>query len=332
MRVMVTGGIGYLGSHTCVDLLSKGYEVVVIDNLVNSTSDVLKGIKAISGKEIKFYLSDIRNLPQLVEIFQDFKPNMVIHFAGLKSVSESVISPLDYYENNVGGTINVLKAMDMSSCKNIIFSSSATVYGEPIYNPCDEEHPTNPVNPYGQTKLIAEALIRDWVSASNKASALIFRYFNPIGAHFSGLIGESPQGKANNLMPMILDVATGKNDFLSIFGDDYSTRDGTGVRDYIHVSDLSLAHVVGMERLKYLEPYTILNLGTGKNYSIYEVIKVFEDVTSLRVKNLIVPRRKGDLAEVWASNEKAKRLLGIELCRPLNEMCEDALRWRLKSV
>lgn len=332
MRVMVTGGLGYIGSHVCVDLLSKGHEVGVIDNLANSTTKVLDGIKSISGKEIKLYLNDIRDMSQVDMVFQDFKPDFVIHFAGLKSVSDSVVQPLDYYETNVSGTVNTLKAMDLIGCTKIIFSSSATVYGEPVYTPCDEEHPTNPVNPYGRTKLLAESLIHDWVLASSKKKAIVFRYFNPVGAHLSGLIGESPKGRANNIMPMILDVATGAKDCLSIFGDDYKTRDGTGVRDYIHVSDLSLAHVLGMERLEQHEPYLVLNLGTGKNHSIFELIRIFEDTTGLRVKTEIASRRQGDLAEVWASNQKARRVLGVELDRTLSDMCEDALRWKLGNV
>lgn len=331
MKVLVTGGLGYIGSHACVDLLVKGYNVGVVDNLSNSTTKVLEGIKSITNKEIKFYLSDIRNSEQLDKIFLEFKPDYIIHFAGLKSVSDSVFQPLNYYENNMIGTVNILKAMNLSGCKKIIFSSSATVYGEPIYTPCDEKHPTNPVNPYGSTKLFAESLIHDWVMATSKAKAIVFRYFNPVGAHPSGLIGESPKGLANNLMPMILEVVSGNKDCLSIFGDDYKTRDGTGVRDYVHVSDLSMAHVLGVERLEQFEPYTVLNLGTGENHSILELIRTFENTTGLRVKTKIAPRRAGDIAEMWASNQKAERLLGVELARPLSEMCEDALRWKLSN-
>ena len=331
MKVLVTGGLGYIGSHACVDLLVKGYNVGVVDNLSNSTTKVLEGIKSITNKEIKFYLSDIRNSEQLDKIFLEFKPDYIIHFAGLKSVSDRVFQPLNYYENNMIGTVNILKAMNLSGCKKIIFSSSATVYGEPIYTPCDEKHPTNTVNPYGSTKLFAESLIHDWVMATSKAKAIVFRYFNPVGAHPSGLIGESPKGLANNLMPMILEVVSGNKDCLSIFGDDYKTRDGTGVRDYVHVSDLSMAHVLGVERLEQFEPYTVLNLGTGENHSILELIRTFENTTGLRVKTKIAPRRAGDIAEMWASNQKAERLLGVELARPLSEMCEDALRWKLSN-
>lgn len=332
MRVLVTGGLGYLGSHTCIDLLDSGHDVLVIDSLINSSINRLKNITKISDKEVKFERTDIRHISPLIDVFQDFKPEFVIHFAGLKSVSESLNYPIDYYETNVVGTMNVLKAMNACNCKKIIFSSSATVYGNPEYNPCDEEHPTNPINPYGKTKLVAEDLIGDWVVSEDGAKALIYRYFNPVGAHISGLIGESPIGYPNNLMPIILDVATGINETLSIFGDDYPTRDGTGVRDYIHVSDLSMAHAAGVEKLNSLSPYTVINLGTGRNYSIYEVINIFEKATGLKVNNSVAPRRNGDLAEVWASNEKAKNLLKIKFNRSLSEMCVDALRWKQNQI
>lgn len=332
MKILITGGLGYLGSHTCIDLLKKGYKVIIIDNLSNSSEKVLEGIKKISGKKPKFIKCDIRDQSRLIQIFKDSSPQYVIHFAGLKSVTDSLYLPLDYFENNVTGTINLLKAMDASECKNIVFSSSATVYGIPEYCPCDEKHPTNPTNPYGNSKLISEKIISDWVNTSPGLKALIFRYFNPAGAHSSGLIGESPIGRANNLMPVILDVASGKKDNLLIFGDDYNTRDGTGLRDYIHVSDLSLAHVVGLEKLEKFDQYTILNLGTGRNYSIYEVIDIFENTNNVKIKSVIASRREGDLAEVWASNNKAKNLLGIEFNRQLDEICKDAYRWSLNNL
>ncbi len=331
MRILVTGGLGYIGSHTCIDLLAKDFELAIIDNLSNSTKNVLNSLKKLSGKQIQFFQNDITDRDKIKSICKDFSPDCIIHFAGLKSVSESISKPDEYYMINVKGTENILDAMSASGCKKIIFSSSAVVYGKPKYNPCDENHPTSPLNPYGKTKLIAENLIKDWINITQNSRGLIFRYFNPIGAHSSGLIGESPLGNANNIMPIILDVATGKKNYLTIFGNDYKTRDGTGIRDYIHVCDLSRAHTKGLQEIDNLEPFTILNLGTGKNFTIFELIKTFEKTTGLKVKTTISSRRPGDLGEVWASNEKAKNLLNLNLSTSLSRMCEDALKFKRKN-
>lgn len=331
MRVLVTGGLGFIGSHTCIDLLERNFDIAIVDDLSNSSKEILRILKNLSKKNIEFYENNITDKESIKKIFSEFRPNSVIHFAGLKSVSESIKKPDEYFEVNVKGTQNILNAMDFCGCKKIIFSSSAVVYGKPKYNPCDESHPTNPTNPYGKTKLIAENIIHEWTKKTKNSKAIIFRYFNPIGAHSSGMIGESPLGEANNIMPALLDVAIGKKEFLTIFGNDYETRDGTGVRDYIHICDLSKAHAEGFNRIDDLEGFIILNLGTGKNCSILELLNTFQEATGLKIKNKIASRRSGDLGEVWASNEKAKKMLGIDFPRSIKAMCEDALRYKLKK-
>ena len=326
MRVLVAGGAGYIGSHTCIELLSAGHEVCVIDNLCNGHEVALERVREITNCELKFVNADIRDTNALNKIFATFKPEVVIHFAGLKAVGESVVNPLKYYEVNVGGSLSLLAAMSKAECKNIVFSSSATVYGEPQYLPYDEKHPTNPVNPYGRTKLIVENMINDWTKVAKKRKGTVLRYFNPVGAHESGQIGEDPIGMPNNLMPFIAQVADGRRKHLNIFGNDYETADGTGARDYIHVVDLALAHTRALNYNK-LDKFEILNVGGGKGTTVFELLNIFQETCGVTIEFKYLPRRDGDLATFWANSSKSFEKMDWKPERNIKKMCEDTWRW-----
>ena len=326
MRVLVTGGAGYIGSHTCVELLKAGHEVFVVDNLCNGHEAALERVRGITNCELQFTNADIRDANALDNIFNTFKPEAVIHFAGLKAVGESVADPLSYYDVNVGGSISLLKAMSEAECNNIVFSSSATVYGKPEYLPYDEEHPTDPVNPYGRTKLIIENMIKDWTKVDTKRKGTVLRYFNPVGAHESGQIGEEPIGIPNNLMPYIAQVATGRREHLNIFGKDYDTIDGTGARDYIHVVDLALAHTSALNKIK-LDRFEVLNIGVGKSTTVLELVNKFEEISGVLIKYKYLPRREGDLAVFWADSSKAFVKMDWQAESNIRNICEDTWRW-----
>ena len=326
MKVLVTGGAGYIGSHTCVELLLAGHEVFVIDNLCNGHEEALKRVRRITHRELQFMNADIRDLSSLDKVFNNFKPEAVIHFAGLKAVGESVADPVKYYDVNVGGSISLLKAMSKANCNNIVFSSSATVYGDPQYLPYDEKHPTNPVNPYGHTKLMIENIINDWINVDGKRKGTILRYFNPVGAHESGQIGEEPIGTPNNLMPYIAQVADGRREYLNIFGNDYETADGTGARDYIHVVDLALAHISVLNKNK-LDSFEVLNIGMGKSTTVLELVNKFEDISGIPIKFKYLPRREGDLTAFWADSSKAFETISWKTDRNIKNICEDTWRW-----
>jgi len=332
VKVIVTGGAGYIGSHTCVELLEAGHEVLVIDNLSNGHKAVFDRIQNITNCEIGFINADIRNTNVLEEVFNSFKPDSVIHFAGLKAVEESVAKPLDYYEVNVGGTISLLGVMSRVECNNIIFSSSATVYGDPQYLPYDEMHPTNPINPYGRTKLIVENIINDWVQAHTCRRGTILRYFNPVGAHESGQIGEEPNGVPNNLMPYIAQVAVGRRETLNIFGNDYDTSDGTGERDYIHVVDLANAHMKALHAQSIIKPFEILNIGCGLGITVLELIKAFEKISGVSIKYQFASRRKGDLPKFWADTTYASNLIDWNPKFGIEKMCQDTWRWQKSNL
>lgn len=319
MTILVTGGAGYIGSHTCVELLSSGYDVIVVDNLCNSSKKAIDRVKQITGKTIQFYKADIRNEQTLDVIFDTENIDAVIHFAGLKAVGESMSIPLAYYENNIGGTVSLCKIMAAHGCKNIIFSSSATVYGETNTLPLSEDLPKGVcTNPYGWTKWMIEQILTDLHTADDSWNVILLRYFNPIGAHGSGLIGEDPKGIPNNLLPYVAQVAVGKHPCLNVFGNDYDTPDGTGVRDYIHVVDLARGHVTALERMDGVKTY---NLGTGRGYSVLEVVHAFEKVCGHPIPYKIKPRRLGDLATCYSNPEKAKRELGWIAEYGIEEMC-----------
>ena len=326
MRVLVTGGAGYIGSHTCVELLETGHEVFVVDNLCNGHETALERIRGITNCELQFMNADIRDTNVLDVIFKTFEPDVVIHFAGLKAVGESVTDPLKYYDVNVGGSVSLLTAMSKAGCNNIVFSSSATVYGKPQYLPYDEEHPTNPVNPYGRSKLIIENIIRDWANVDLKRKGTVLRYFNPVGAHESGRIGEEPIGVPNNLMPYIAQVADGRRDHLNIFGNDYETADGTGARDYIHVGDLALAHIGALNQSK-LDKFEVLNIGAGKSTTVLELVSKYEEISGVPIKYKYLPRREGDLTDFWANSSKASEKMGWKPERNIKNICEDTWRW-----
>ena len=326
MRVLVTGGAGYIGSHTCVELLEAGHEVFVVDNLCNGHEAALERVQDITNRDLQFTNADIRDAKALDKIFNDFKPEAVIHFAGLKAVGESVVDPLIYYDVNVGGSISLLAAMSEVGCDKIVFSSSATVYGKPQYLPYDEEHPTNPVNPYGRTKLIIEGIINDWTKVDVKRKGTILRYFNPVGAHQSGQIGEEPIGIPNNLMPYIAQVADGRREYLNIFGNDYETADGTGARDYIHVVDLALAHIGALNQSK-LDKFEVLNIGAGKSTTVLELVSKFEEISGVPIKSKYSPRRDGDLAAFWADSSKSFEKMDWKPERNIKKICEDTWRW-----
>ncbi len=327
MKILVTGGTGYIGSNTVVLLLKAGYEVVICDNLYNSQIEVVDKIKKVTGKDVAFYKTDILNRDGLNKIFEDHKINAVIHFAGLKAVGESVSQPLRYYHNNITGTLILCDVMQKAGVKKIVFSSSATVYGSPKSVPIREDFPLHTTNPYGSTKLMIEGILRDLFVADNEWSIALLRYFNPIGAHISGLIGEDPNGIPNNLMPYIAQVAAGKLECLSVFGDDYDTKDGTGVRDYIHVVDLAKGHLKALEKVMRDPGADAYNLGTGNGYSVLELVNAFEKVNGVKVNKKIAPRRPGDIAECYADPKKAKEILGWEAEFGVERMCEDAWRF-----
>ncbi len=327
--VLVTGGAGYIGSHTCVELMAAGHEVVVVDNLCNSRQEALERVARIAGRPVSaFYRADVRDRGSLREVFSAHRIDAVVHFAALKSVGESVSDPLRYYDNNIVGTIALAEVMAECDVTRLVFSSSATVYGDPATVPIREDFPTSATNPYGWSKWMMERVLTDLALADARWRVVLLRYFNPVGAHPSGLIGEDPAGVPNNLMPFVAQVAVGLRDALQVFGGDYPTRDGTGVRDYIHVVDLAKGHVKAIERLDELGSTTCVNLGTGQGYSVLEVVRAFERAAGRAVPYRVVARRAGDVAECWADPALAQRLLGWRAERGLEEMCEDAWRWQ----
>ena len=330
MKILVTGGAGYIGSHTCVELLDAGYDVVVVDNLCNSNEKVIERIKKITGKELSFYLADITDESSLNDVFdKENDIECVIHFAGLKAVGESVQKPLEYYQNNISGTLTLCKVMCEHNVKNIIFSSSATVYGEPEFIPITEECPKGIcTNPYGWTKHMLEQILTDIHTADNEWNVILLRYFNPIGAHKSGMIGEDPKGIPNNLIPYVAQVAVGKLKCLGVCGDDYDTPDGTGVRDYIHVVDLAQGHVAAINKIKENPGVKVYNLGTGKGYSVLDVVKAFSKACGKDIPYEIKPRRAGDIATCYSDASLAKKELGWEAKYDIEEMCADSWRWQ----
>lgn len=330
-KILVTGGAGYLGSHTCIELLNAGYRVVILDNLSNSNIESINSIKEITGKEVKFYKVDLQDQAKVEEVFLQNNFEAVIHFAGLKAVGESVHIPLQYYHNNITGTLILCEIMEKVGVRNLVFSSSATVYGMPECLPLHEDLPLQATNPYGRTKLMIEEILHDLYIANENWSIAILRYFNPIGAHRSGLIGEDPNGIPNNLVPYITQVAVGKLSELQVFGNDYPTHDGTGIRDYIHVVDLAAGHLKAIEKVLITRGVNAYNLGTGNGYSVMEVIRAFENVTEKTIPYKIIDRRPGDIAICFADPSKAKQELGWEAKKGLKEMCKDSWRWQLNS-
>ena len=331
MKILVTGGCGYIGSHTCVELLEDNYEVVVVDNLSNSKEDVIDKIKNITGKDLKFYKEDVCDYKALDKIFKKEKIDAVIHFAGFKAVGESVSKPLMYYRNNLDSTLTLLEVMNKYNCKKIVFSSSATVYGKPEKLPITEDFPLHTTNPYGSTKLRIEMILKDLYVSDNEWSIAILRYFNPIGAHKSGLIGENPNGIPNNLMPYIVKVANKELKELSIFGSDYDTVDGTGVRDYIHVVDLAKGHIKAIEKVSKDKGVDTYNLGTGKGYSVLQIVNTFKDVNKIDVPYKIVDRRPGDIDACYASTDKAFKKLGWKAKLEIDEMCKYSYNYVKKN-
>ncbi len=326
--ILVTGGAGYIGSHTCVELVKAGYGVVIVDNLSNSKYEAVRRVEKIVGKPLKFYEKDILDGAALDEIFTENEIDAVINFAGLKAVGESVQKPLEYYHNNITGMLVLLEAMRRHDCKNIVFSSSATVYGNPHAVPIKEDFPLSATNPYGRTKLFIEEILRDLFKADPSFNIAILRYFNPVGAHESGLIGEDPNGIPNNLCPYITKVAVGKLEKVHVFGNDYPTPDGTGVRDYIHVTDLAVGHVLALKKLFENSGSYTVNLGTGVGYSVLDVINAFSKALGREIPYEISPRRPGDIAECYADPSLAEKLLGFKTVRTLDDMCRDALRFQ----
>lgn len=330
-NILVTGGAGYIGSHTCVELLNSGYGVVVVDNLVNSSEESLKRVEKITGKSVKFYNADIRDRAALDKIFTENKIDWVIHFAGLKAVGESCAKPLEYYDNNLNGTLVLLQTMRGHGCKRIVFSSSATVYGNPERLPLTEDCQIGgTTNPYGTSKYFQEIMLSDLYKADNEWTVVLLRFFNPVGAHESGLIGEDPKGIPNNLTPYIAKVAVGELKEVGVFGNDYDTPDGTGVRDYIHVVDLAKGHVAAIDKIAESGVY-IYNLGTGVGYSVLDVIRAFEKACGHKIPYKIMPRRAGDIAACYADAGKAKRELGWEAKLGIDEMCSSAWRWQTQN-
>lgn len=331
MTVLVTGGAGYIGSHTVLELLNKDHEVIVVDNLSNSSEEALKRVTKITGKEPIFYEQDLLNKKSLDGIFQNHDIDSVIHFAGYKAVGESVQKPLMYYDNNITSTLYLCELMKKHGVENIVFSSSATVYGDPHEVPITEEFPLSATNPYGRTKLFIEYILKDLHVANDSWNIALLRYFNPVGAHKSGLIGEDPNDIPNNLMPYISQVAVGKLEQLSVFGDDYPTPDGTGVRDYIHVVDLAIGHLKALEKLESKPGLVIYNLGTGKGSSVLDMVKAFEKASGKEVPYKIAPRRPGDIAACYADPSKAEEELGWTAKRGIQKMCEDTWRWQSEN-
>ena len=332
MNILVTGGAGYIGSHTVVELLQAGHTVAVVDNLCNSSSVALDRVAEITGRETTFYHADIRDRAALEKVFEANSFDACIHFAGLKAVGESVDKPWEYYENNVGGTLTLVDVMRKHGCKNIIFSSSATVYGEKGKVPYTEDSPRGQcTNPYSWTKWMIEQILTDLHTSDPNWNAVLLRYFNPIGAHPSGLIGEAPSGIPNNLMPYITQVAVGKRDKLHVFGNDYDTPDGTGVRDYIHVVDLARGHLAALQAIEGKCGVEVFNLGTGQGYSVLEVVRAFEEANGIKVPYVIDPRRPGDIAAFWSSPAKAEAELGWKAQHGIREMCRDSWNWQWKN-
>ena len=331
MKVLVTGGAGYIGSHTCIEIIKAGYEVVVVDNLCNSSLESLKRVEKLSNSNIPFYKVDVRDKVALTQVFEQHLIYGVIHFAGLKAVSESVDKPIEYYDINVGGTFILAEVMRKFNCKTFVYSSSATVYGNPHTVPIKEDFPLSVTNPYGRSKLMIEEFLQDVFVADNNWHIALLRYFNPVGAHKSGLIGEDPNGTPNNLMPYISQVAVGKLEKLSVFGGDYDSPDGTGVRDYIHVVDLAKGHVKALQTLENNPQVLTVNLGTGRGYSVLDMIKAFEKASGRVVPYQIVGRRLGDISTYYADPSYAAEKLGWRAKYKLNEMCEDTWRWQSQN-
>jgi UDP-glucose 4-epimerase len=331
MAILVTGGAGYIGSHTVVLLKQAGYDVVVYDNFSNSNAISIKRVEKIVGDNIPLIEGDIRDTTALQKVFDTYDIEAVIHFAGLKAVGESVEKPLKYYDNNIVGTIKLCEVMAKNNCKSIIFSSSATVYGDPHTTPIKEDFPTSATNPYGRSKLFIEEILRDLYISDNSWKIVLLRYFNPVGAHPSGTIGEDPSGIPNNLMPYITQVAIGKLAKLNVFGDDYNTHDGTGVRDYIHVLDLADGHLKALQKLDSFDKVMTINLGTGEGYSVLDIIKAFSKASNRDIPYTIAPRRAGDIAACYADASYAKEVLGWSATRDLNQMCSDSWRWQSQN-
>lgn len=331
MKVLVTGGAGFIGSHTDVELLNAGYDVVVVDNLINSSKESLKRVENLTGKKITFYEADLLDEKTLDDIFAKEDINSVIHFAALKAVGESCEIPIRYFDNNLSGTINLLKVMDRHNVKSLVFSSSATVYGKPDTVPIKEDFPLSVSNPYGRTKLITEDMLRDIYQSDNEWNIALLRYFNPIGAHESGEIGENPHGIPNNLLPYVSKVAAGQLECVNVFGDDYDTPDGTGVRDYIHIQDLAAGHIKALEKLAEKPGLVTYNLGTGVGYSVLDIIHNFEKACGKKIPYRIAPRRPGDIDMCYADPSKAEKELGWKAVRGIDKMCEDAWRWQSKN-
>ena len=331
MKVLVTGGCGFIGSHTCVELLESGYEVVIVDNLSNSKKDVVNKIETITNKKVSFYEVNVCDFKELDKIFEAEQIDAVIHFAGYKAVGESVSKPIMYYRNNLDSTLTLIEVMTKHNIKKLVFSSSATVYGDPEKLPITEDFPLHTTNPYGTTKLMIEMILRDLYKSDNEWSIALLRYFNPIGAHKSGLIGENPNGIPNNLMPYIVKVANKELPQLSIFGNDYDTKDGTGVRDYIHVVDLAKGHIKAIEKVSKDRGIDAYNLGTGKGYSVLEIVNTIMKVNNVDVPYKIVERRPGDIAACYASTEKANKILGWKAELEIDEMCKDAYNYVINN-
>ena len=331
MKILATGGAGYIGSHTCLELLEAGYEVIVVDNLSNSKQESLKRVQEITGRSLDFYRVDLLDKPGLISVFQNHQIDAVIHFAGLKAVGESSQIPLRYYQNNIIGTLNLCEVMKEFGVRAVVFSSSATVYGNPQKMPITEDFPLSPTNPYGRTKWMIEEILRDLCAADPDWQIALLRYFNPVGAHESGRIGEDPCGIPNNLFPYIAQVAVGKLKEIPVFGNDYSTPDGTGVRDYIHVTDLSRGHLKALQRLQKKPGLITLNLGTGRGYSVLEAIVAFSKACGKPIPYRIVSRRPGDVASCYADPSLAQRELNWQAAKGLAEMCADAWRWQMNN-
>ena len=331
MSILVTGGAGYIGSHTALLLTEAGYDIVIFDNFCNSSRESIRRVEALTGSSITLIEGDIRNRDDLQQVFDTYTIEAVIHFAGLKAVGESVELPLKYYDYNVYGTITLCEVMQKNNCKSIVFSSSATVYGDPHTVPINESFPLSATNPYGRSKLFIEEILRDLHLSDDAWRVVLLRYFNPVGAHRSGMIGEDPNGIPNNLMPFIAQTAVGKRDHLNVFGDDYDTPDGTGVRDYIHVVDLAQGHLDALKKIKDFKQVMTINLGTGRGYSVLDVVKAFEKASGQKVPYAIAPRRSGDIATCYADPSYAKKILGWEAKKGIDEMCEDHWRWQSQN-
>jgi UDP-glucose 4-epimerase len=331
MRVFLTGGAGYIGSHTLLEVLSQAHEVCVYDDYSNSSPEALKRVEQLTNRKFRKVTGDVLDQTSLAAALTEFNPDVVVHFAGKKAVGESVEKPLMYYENNVVGTLSLLRAMDAANCNRIVFSSSATVYGEPQYLPLDEKHPLSATNPYGQTKLMVEHILRDWCAARPAATAVLLRYFNPVGAHDSGMIGEDPHDIPNNLMPFVSQVAVGRREKLQVFGNDYDTPDGTGVRDYIHVVDLAKAHAAAISFAMAHNGCEAINVGTGQGSSVLDVVRAFEAASGQAIPYEVVQRRLGDVATYCASPDKARNVLGWQAERDLADMCASAWKWQSQN-